>query len=82
MKSFKKQFAVTMIAALVVGAFTVGCNKSATDQAVDNTKSAASDAGNDVKDAANKTGDAIKEGATATKDAVTNAVDNMTSTNK
>jgi hypothetical protein len=82
MKLFKKQFAVTLLAVLAVGAISVGCNKSDTDKAVDNTKSAASDAGNDIKDAANKTGDAIKEGAVATKDAVTNAVGDMTNTNK
>ena len=79
MKAFKKQFAVALLAVLAVGAVSVGCNKSATDKAVDNTKSAASDAGNDIKDAANKTGDAIKSGAEATKDAVTNAAGSMTS---
>jgi hypothetical protein len=85
MKSFKKQFAVALIAVLAVGAF-VGCNKSPTDTAADNAQS-------DMKSAADKTGDAVKEGAEATKDAitnaaittkdaVTNAADNMTSTNK
>ena len=81
MKSFKKQFAVALLAVLAVGAVSVGCNKSDTDKAVDNTKSAASDAGSDIKDAADKTGDAIKNGAVATKDAVTNAAESATSTN-
>ena len=82
MKSFKKQFAGALLAVLAVGAVSIGCNKSDTQKAEDNTKSAASDAGNDIKDAANKTGDAIKNGAEATKDAVTNAAGSMTSTNK
>ncbi|HEY5296290.1 MAG TPA: hypothetical protein VIK59_00020 [Verrucomicrobiae bacterium] len=81
MKSLKTQFVTALLAVLAVGAFTVGCNKSATDKAVDNTKSAASDAGNDIKNAADKTGDAIKNGAVATKDAVTNAAESATSTN-
>ena len=71
MKSFKKQLAVALIAVLAVGAFTVGCSKSDTEKAEDK-----------VKDAAEKTGDAIKDAAHATHDAVTNAVGNMTSTNK
>ncbi len=82
MKPLKKQFAIALLAVLALGAVSVGCNKSDTQKAEDNTKSAASDAGNDVKDAANKTGDAIKNGAEAAKDAVTNAVGNATSTNK
>jgi acyl-CoA synthetase (AMP-forming)/AMP-acid ligase II len=82
MKSFKKQFAVTLLAVLAVGAVSVGCNKSDTDKAMDNTKDAANAAKDDIKDAANKTGDAIKNGAAATKDAVTNAVDSITNTNK
>ncbi len=82
MKSFKKQFAVALLAVLVVGAVSVGCNKSDVDKATDKTKDAASDAKDAVKDAASKTGDAVKDAAVATKDAVTNAVGNMTSTNK
>ncbi|MEI9865223.1 MAG: hypothetical protein WDN00_11875 [Limisphaerales bacterium] len=71
MKSFQKQFAVALLAILAVSAISMGCEKSHTENAKD-----------DIKDAANKTGDAIKEGAGAVKDAVTNAVDNITNTNK
>ena len=82
MKSFKKQFAVALLAVLAVGAVSVGCNKSDMDKAADKTKDAAGDAKDAVKDAANKTGEAIKDAAVTTKDAVTNAMGSMTSTNK
>lgn len=82
MKSFKKQLAVSLIAVLAVGAFTVGCNKSDTEKAEDKVKDAATDTKDAVKDAAEKTGDAIKDAAHATHDAATNAIGSMTSTNK
>ncbi|HEV2693181.1 MAG TPA: hypothetical protein VG347_09830 [Verrucomicrobiae bacterium] len=78
MKKSTKQFVLIALVAVGIAAVGIGCNKSAGDKAKDD----ASAAGDSLKDAANKTGAAVKEGAEATKDAVTNAVGNMTSTNK
>ena len=79
MKTLTKQFVLVAIVAAAVAAVGTGCKEKTADE---KAKDAASDAGNAMKDAAQKTGDAIKDGAQATKDAVTNAVGNMTSTNK
>ena len=78
MKNLTKQFAVIAIVAMGIAAVSIGCSKSDSEKAKDNMNAA----GDAAKDAAAKTGDAIKDGAAATKDAVTNAVGNMTSTNK
>ena len=78
MKKLTKQFAVIAILATGIAAISIGCSKSDSDKA----KDSAGAAGDAMKDAAVKTGDAAKDAAVATKDAVTNAVGNMTSTNK
>lgn len=88
MKTNKTPFVLTVIAAAALMIVGVGCEKKnetmgeKLDNATEKAKDAASDAKDAVKDAAHKTGEAIKDGAQATKDAVTNAVNNLTNTNK
>jgi len=79
MKNLTKQIVLIAVVAAAITAVGTGCKEKTTTEKM---KDAASDAGDAMKDAAKKTGEAVKEGAIATKDAVTNAVGNMTSTNK
>jgi len=78
MKKITKQFILLAVVAMGIAAVSSGCSQSDSDKA----KADANAAGDAAKDAATKTGDAVKDAAVATKDAVTNAVGNMTSTNK
>ena len=90
MKAFKKQSLLILAAVVAVTVAGIGCKektagdkmKDAASDTKDAVKDAADKTGDAMKDAANKTGDAAKDAYNATKEAVTNAVDNMTNTNK